>query len=175
MRSNHQQSKPLKVNKRPKDDDEDDFKMVNGGGVSRVRSCENCGFPDMRQDGRKFCSYACGKQGLSKSKMYSYDETKYDDEIESKESADSISIWVWLEYPVGMHYYGCFGQQSYSYATNPNDIIVAYNYENMDKDWYLWLLKITGVSPSHFLWIQSKSHVKFSDMQNDEYLSLIHI
>ena len=83
---------------------------------------------------------------------------------------DCMSIWIWMDFPGGDHYYGCLGQQSYSFAISPQDLIIAYNYQNMDKDWFLWLLKINKLSPSQFIWIQNKNIPTFQDMEKYTYL-----
>ena len=38
---------------------------------------------------------------------------------------------------------------SFSFATS-NDIVIAYNYLDMDKKWFLWLLNLCNLSPEQF-------------------------
>ena len=85
------------------------------------------------------------------------------------ESDNSLSIFLWLEYHSGEHYIGCLGQQSYTYAS-PNDIILAYNYNNMDKDWFLWLLNLNNLSPLQFIWIQNYDFPQFKHLKSNEYI-----
>ena len=87
-----------------------------------------------------------------------------------KASDKQLSIFLWLEYNHGRHYVGSLGQQSYTFAASPNDVILAYNYMNMDKQWFTWLLKINNLSPLQFLWIQKDQHPNFYHLKEDEYL-----
>ncbi len=105
-----------------------------------------------------------------------------DEKIESKtaelpktnDNANNVDIFLWFdwdpkwEYQVGSH---C--QASFSYAS-PNDIIVAYNYKDMDKEWFLWLLDINELSPTQFLWNQVptsyETYLYPKDILNDDIL-----
>mmetsp|Transcript_30869 Transcript_30869/g.50130 ORF Transcript_30869/g.50130 Transcript_30869/m.50130 type:complete len:479 (-) Transcript_30869:132-1568(-) len=80
----------------------------------------------------------------------------------------SKNIFLWLDDHLGQHYVACFGQPSYSFA-EPGDLIVAYNYNRMDKSWFSWVLQVNKLSPSQFLWIQSWVNPTFKDLANDEF------
>eukprot|EP01084_Bolivina_argentea_P181614 313633_1 len=105
-------------------------------------------------------------------KNHTTDDIKHeetDTKLVQSVSNNVMNIFIWFEWPEEEAYdVGSHGQQSYSYAY-PNDIIIGYNYLNMDSDWFLWLLNMNKLSPIQFLWKHSKLLYP-KDILNDEFL-----
>eukprot|EP01084_Bolivina_argentea_P278857 476600_1 len=59
------------------------------------------------------------------------------------------------------------GQELYSFATS-KDIIIGYNYANIDKHWFLWFIQTNHLSSTQFYWIEHDTEsIQATHMIND--------
>eukprot|EP01084_Bolivina_argentea_P027333 50817_1 len=63
-----------------------------------------------------------------------------------------ISLWIWPDTYPTTSYPQCFNLMATSFA-KPNDIIFSYNKNDIDCDWFDYMLRICKLKSSNFVWM----------------------
>ena len=110
---------------------------------------------------------------METSQQYKINKRPKDDITDdAKQDSNNINVILWCEWdPKWEYQLGSHCHASFSFAL-PNDIIIAYNYLDIDQEWFLWLLSINNLSPTQFIWNQLstsyKTYLYTKDMANDQ-------